>query len=289
MIQRLFLTLLTFFQFFTLIGQDTIVSKEMDTILCKIEKESKYSIYYSILDNGNKETSYINYISILYYVKDGSKIRPRNNTEKSSIATKFRASLNLGFAYRIAKENEALTEQGQEYAKGLRLGFQYNIDAHFYSLKGIGYGLKFSRFSVSNSSSAFILDNTISGRDTALSIEDNIQLSFLGPSLSFNLLKYKTNALYFNIAVGYIWYRNNAVLLQSIEFKGNTIAGSADLSYDIPLNENFKLGFQISYIGGILNSGEFFTKDGSGSFSPTEETRENLRRLEFSIGLRFNK
>lgn len=289
MIKRSTLFLFSLLQFINLIGQDTIVSKEMDTIYCKIEKESKYSIYYSKLESKNRDTSYINYASILWYTKEGRKTIPKINAEQSAIGNKFRASFNLGFGYRLAEENDALSEQLNAHARGLRIGFQYNFDAHYYSINKIGYGLKFSRFSVSNSSSGITLINAIYGQDTSISIEDNIRVTFLGPSLSLSLLRYKKNALYLNIAVGYIWYRNDAIAIQSIMFKGNTIAGSADLSYDIPLNENLKMGFQLSYIGGVLNSGEFSTKDGSRTISSTEETREILRRIEFSVGIRFVK
>lgn len=84
-------------------------------------------------------------------------------------------------------------------------------------------------------------------------------------------------------------YSNDKVLIDKYKMTGGTLGLGFDVGYDFKLSEKLSLGFQISYMCGTLF--EYKWNDGITNETIKLESGgyESLNRIDFSVGLRFNK
>jgi hypothetical protein len=188
----------------------------------------------------------------------------------------------------MAKISSRIPDDLVDYAENLRHGFAINSDLHFYLKNDFGIGIKYARFQASNSKDNYTVDDT-----SALStlVSDNIKLNFFGPSVSFRSLNAKSgNAFIVNFFVGYLHYLNDAVFIESLRIRGNTIGAGFDLGYDVKIDAGLYLGLQLSAHLGNLNNFKVSNSRGTTNLDLEElDEAEGLQRIELTVGIRFSK
>jgi hypothetical protein len=272
-------------------AQDLIITKEGDSLNCKITKIKANNIYFTFKYKEEIRSTLLPIGDVKYhqYNHYQTSIVPIDkiidNKEKYP---HFRVALNGGWSYRLAKLSNDIPSDFEEYSKDLKSGYNYGLDLSYYFSEHAGFGLKYSDF---NSKNEIDIVSTYPDNSTQYGkMSDNISINFIGPFFSSRFLNAnKKNSLIMNIGIGYLGYNNNAVLISDYKIKGSTVGFCWDIGYDIGLSENFALGFQFSYTAGTLTEYELSDASKIQTIKLDKNNYESLSRIDLSIGLRFNK
>lgn len=263
-------------------AQDLIVTHKNDTLNCKITSEKPGFIYFNYMHEGEFRKTMIAKSDVKEYIYqyfDEPEI-PQGKYKQTTDYQHFRLSLNGGPSYRTAKVSGSIPGEYQDYMKDLKKGMHISGDVAYFVNETVGLGLKFSRFTA---------DNEI--QYGSESLNDNIAISFFGPMLS--TLYYsanRKNALFSNIAMGYLGYRDQGEANGTdMEIKGSTFGLAADLGYQIGLSDRFSLGITLSYTIGTLSKFEVSNGVSTTTMELDGDEKENLGRLDLSVGLIFHR
>jgi len=205
-------------------------------------------------------------------------------TAKTSVLNiqRFRIALNGGFSQMTAKTSPEIAAEDRDYVAALKSGYHYGLDATYF-LRSWGLGFKFSQFKSSNSGMG-----TFEG--ARVSVSDQFNIAFVGPSVSGKTTSASNvHTFLFGLGMGYLGYRNNSTM-EGIPFKltGSTFGAAIDVAYDIKVAKWLALGAQLSMVGGSLGQIKVEGAGVSETKKLEDNQRENLSRLDVSLGARFN-
>ncbi len=297
--KKLFIFSMLTLIFGQLSAQDLIVTKNGDSIQCKIATIKHNNIYYHTTE-----------------VTDGAtlpKALPVSNVEKYkhnyfrpqiTDYHKWVFSINGGYSQRFAK-----TENGKyaEHNKKLKKGFHIDGNVAYYFSKHLGCGAKITVFKSSHSQDDAVANGSYYytpkkeliyyGPPTTLighrqfdkfTLKDEHTIYYVGPMFSSRFFDMGKGAYLINCSVGYLSYIDEGTDENgSFTIKGNTAGVLIECGYDYWFLKNSALGFRLSLIGGNIKE---CTKEVK---STTEKIESNnhvgLGRLDVSVGLRFGK
>lgn len=275
-------------------AQDLIVTEKGDSIHCSINSVKKDHIYFSFKHKKSNEirNTLLPLIDITQYQYNFYKTKEVPESYKKNTQRKgksFQILINGGYSYRTAKIDKRADELEKDYIKGLKSGYHFGADFTYYFAETYGIGLKFNQSKASNR-----LNNLIFTDDSENSIngvlEDNISILFIGPFYTTRYFIGKNNnALYANLALGYIGYSNNATYIdQKFELTGRTFGSALDFGFDLTIAKNLGLDLRLSMVGGVLKGYERKNSNGSSvTISLEKENYESLHRIDVSLGLRY--
>lgn len=270
-------------------AQDLIVTQQGDSINCRITKIESEFIHFTYNHSGEIRNTLLRDTQVLhleYGYFEESEVPPEE-TSLSKRTDRFRLAAHGGFSYMMARVADNVPSDFKDYIRQLKTGYHFGADATYFVSESYGLGLKYCLFKSKNS-----IDNIYAvgpnGQTRYGKMSDDLSISFFGPSLvnrSSNNDKSRTFIAGF--AIGYMGYLDKKVIIDSYTLTGATMGLSFEGGYDIKLKGNSGIGFQISYISGLLS--EFIIDNGI-----TKETMkfpkgefESLHRIDFSIGYRF--
>lgn len=195
----------------------------------------------------------------------------------------FNLSVNAGYSEQTSRRAERIPTPLTPYLTDLKSGSNFGLDLRYYPVEPVGFGIKYLTFNSSSSKANVTSPSQYSITDKDLSIH------FIGPCLSTRYLHADMkNAIYFNIAYGYVSYRLNYQADVDFLVRGTTVANINDLGYDLGLNQNVAIGFQISYFRGILKDYKKTYNGETQNVYLDYGKYERLHRLDYSIGLKLN-
>ncbi len=202
---------------------------------------------------------------------------------------RFRLAVNGGYSYQLAKISDEVPADFKDYIKGLKSGYHFGADANYFFSEQMGLGAKYTMFGASNSIDNIYLEDEDGDRIYG-SMSDDLRIMFIGPYLSTRYLAQKSNnAFFLSLGIGYLSYKNDKVIINPIRMTGGTAGYTLDVGYDIEISEDFSLGFQVSMLSGVLRKYTLDNGYQSETIELEEGQYEGLGRIDFSIGLRFNK
>lgn len=274
-------------------SQDLIVTNEGDSINCQVIKKRSDYIYFKFKNIDKVQSTLLPMNRVRSYQYDYYQF---SEIQEASIDldiedkeyTPVRFAFQGGYSYRVAKIHESIPPELKDYANGLKSGFNFGADFTYFLSETIGFGMKYNFFNSSNKiDDVWVLDFRGNRRFGELS--DDIKISFIGPSFSSRTQSYdKNHVLLTNIALGYLSYKNDAVLIDDIEIKGSTVGIVADLGYDGKIADNLFLGAQISFLVGALSEYDVSNGLTQRTVSLDDDDKDNLSRLDLSVGIRFH-
>jgi hypothetical protein len=274
----------------SLFSQDLIVTNEGDSINCKITKVNLDNIYFTFMHKMEVRNTLLPKSGIKTHKFDfyQSSEVPKDRVAGIQNYKKFRLALNGGYSYQTAKVAESVPSDFKDYINELKSGYHLGVDATYFFSETLGFGLKYSRFLTSNSiNNIYVTDEEGFTRTGKMS--DDLTISFFGPTFSSRLLNHdKTNAFLMSVAIGYLSYSNDKVIIDNFKMTSNTMGLSIDMGYDIGLSENLSLGVQISYLMATLTQFELDDGHTKQTIELEEGEYEGLNRIDLSVGLRFN-
>lgn len=272
-------------------SQDLIVTTSGDSINCKITKLKQENIYFTfkhkeeirstLLPMSNIKIHQFNYYQTSEVPK--GKIIGFNNYKH------VRLAINGGYSYHTASVGDGVPSDFNNYVNQLKSGYHIGGDFTYYFTEPLGVGFKYCVFKTSNSMDNIYRTDSY-GYTTYGKMSDDLTISFAGPTFSTRILNSnKTNAFLTSLSMGYLSYSNNKVLIEKYKMTGSTVGLGLDIGYDIELSKNLSLGFQISFITGSLFKYELDNGVSIQTIELDNDEAENLNRIDFSVGLRFNK
>lgn len=200
-------------------------------------------------------------------------------------------ALDLGYAYRLSSEpNEMFVNQtsNSDHYKSLRHGIQIGFSYDYLIKPFLGLGFKTSAF---NSSHSFTYTpNIVPKQDFEL--KDDEYIFYFGPSIKYIFPTFldKYN-LYARGTFGYLSFRNSEQaygLNQASQpstissvYKGKNIGWGLDLGLDYSINDFLSIGCNAGFFGASI------TKLKAGEETHSLNKKENLYRLDFTIGVRI--
>ncbi|MDB4335005.1 hypothetical protein OAA06_01460 [bacterium] len=272
-------------------AQDLIVTNEGDSINCRITKVKSDYIYFTYKSENEYRSTLIpssrttTHQSGYYQSIEVPKEKVVNHQEYQ----KFRFALNGGYAYRIGPLDEDIPSDFRSYIDQMRSGYSIGGDATYFFSKTLGVGMKYIYFNTSNSMDNIYVEEINQPRRFG-DMSDDIDISFIGPSFFTRfMLPNKNQSYHVNFSIGYMIYSHDNLLIDRFKYTGTTSGTALDIGYDFGLSENLSIGLQISLIGGSLGA---ITKDDGTDIETLKLESgdyESLNRIDFSIGLRFNK
>lgn len=185
----------------------------------------------------------------------------------------------VGYAWRLAKSPENLTQDTKSYVKGLKNGLDISIGT-YYLLSGNGaVGLKYSGYFTSSEGRITVQNTTGQSVTGAVSTTDNI--NFFGAAYMFSNFKSDTrHKFFYDIALGLITYTTKT---GNVKGTGSNIGSDINFAYQYAITERFFIGPKIGLTAGTLTEMSF----NGVSYDFAEDQREGLTRLSASAAATF--
>lgn len=195
----------------------------------------------------------------------------------------FKLSVNAGYSDHTYRWVETIPTPLTEYVRNLKAGSNFGLDFLYYPLEPVGFGIKYIGYA---GKSAKAINDASSGAST---IDQDLSIRLIGPVISTRYLHADLkNAVYFSMACGYAGYQVHYQSDTGFSAKGNTMATVYDLGYDVGLNQNISVGFQISYLRGFLTEYNSTCEGQTQKVLMERGKYERLHRLDFSLGIKLN-
>lgn len=200
---------------------------------------------------------------------------------------KIQFGLSGGFSYLTGSVPETYDPGIQRYLKELKSGTHYGADFSYFFNKYIGIGAKYTAFRTRNSLDGVMVFGYNNNPITHGSIKDNILVHFAGPSFVTRVLSTsQRTALTTAVSLGYVHYKNDAMLIESFTLRGSTLGLGLEIGPDFYIDQNLSIGFNIGLLMAFLNEIELSNAYGKETTKLSEP--ENLSRLDLSLNLRWN-
>ncbi|MCC5931124.1 MAG: hypothetical protein JJU28_17890 [Cyclobacteriaceae bacterium] len=271
------------------IAQDLIVTQQGDSINCKITRVKQGYVHFTFVHKDEVRNTLLATDQISTYQQgffEHSEIPEQvvNTIEKNYHG--FRFGIQIGPGIRTASIPSEYHPSFRDHLKKQRIGFHVDTDAHWYWSETMGLGFRYSAFMTGSETRNVQIPDAGSGY-----LSEQIAMHFIGPSLSNRfVLANPKNTFLTNFALGYMGYRNNvSTNNRSFLMTGNTIGLAMEVGYDVEIGKNTALGFSIAAYVGSLNSVNIGSGSSKQKMSLDDGERENLSRIDFTIGYRYLK
>ncbi len=270
-------------------SQDLIVTDKGDSINARISKVKSDYIYFAFNHKGEIRNTLISVNSVKEYKYNfyQTSLVPKDKVKPFYSYPRFRIALNGGFSYETAPLAKGLPGAIKDYYNELKTGYHFGGDMTYFISEVIGFGVKYVNFHSSNSLSNVTLydnyGNTLSGK-----MSDDIAISFIGSTFASRFLSNTgRNSFLLAASLGYVHYKDDAVLVDYYKIRGGTLGMDLELAYETRLAKNLYLGVQVSLLTATLYSYDFENATTSTHIELEKGEYESLNRLDFSFGLRY--
>lgn len=210
-----------------------------------------------------------------------------SDTGAGRLIPKWRIAVQGGGAYRLGRVPSGLDSGMEDYIRKMKLGFDYGADITYF-FGGIGIGVTYSNSHFGNE--ATITGTYIDGTAARGRMADSIDISFIGPVLSYRWLNQTgRNAFLMSIGFGYLGYQDKAAMIEEFTLKGWTLGRLLSIGYDFGLSDRLSIGPVLSLITGTLTSYKITDELGRTETQNLDrDSYEGLSHATLTLGLRYN-
>jgi hypothetical protein len=199
-------------------------------------------------------------------------------SEYSFAQSKFSIIPSVGFAWRTAENPTGLSNQEEEYLKGLKSGLNVDLSAYYHLQSNIAFGVKFSNYSASSSGVLSGTDSMGQVISAAVSTDDNI--TFFGPAFMIsNFTEATKHKLFLDLGVGVISYTTKTA---NIKGTGSNVGVEMNAGYQYALTPKIFLGPKVGLTGGTLTKMKY-----NGQTVDFGDQKEGLSRVSLSAAATF--
>jgi len=287
------------------VAQDRLITTMGDTVFCKIVRvDGQYLVF--TMDNEPRTERKIAFALVDGYDRNFVK-QPVQEAQtqaapkpQSTFATKpsrsisgrnkkrgFMLGIAVGYSHRLAKVPDGLPAELEKYIRKLKSSFALKLDAAYFFGRFFGLGANYSMAYTGNRLSNVIMQDQ-TGQLRYGDIADRISMHFVGLHLTSRFGPKSGNGYFLpGVTVGYTAYQNKATVIDDFTLTSGTFSLSINLAADFRIGTKTYLGMGVDYITGILNYYKYKDATSSGTITMRGDARDNLSRLEFSMGLRY--
>lgn len=278
---------------FNALSQDLVVTKEKDSINARIIKVKNKMLHFYFVKDGEVRKTLLPLSEVAYYDKHyffTTEVPKEYSgaSNKSRQGSKFRIALSGGPGFITAPNAENIPPVLESFANALKKGIHWDVSGHYFFNDFVGLGIKYNGFysSETDNNIHFIFEDG----STHHGLTADVFIHFIGPSFASRLLSHSgKNSWNSEIALGYMHISELTMLgTRSIDVKGEDLGLHFEVGYDVGLSEQWSLGFSASYTDAVFH--EVTVTDNGTIYKLTgEDGREDASRLNFAIGMRWNR
>ena len=301
----------------SLFPQDQIITRNNDTIECKITRVTRNEIRFEFDIKGVTSSGKIPFAEIASYSvanppTGGSRpvsppVATRPDSPKGSMRplpadtgplSRLRLSLNGGAGYIYSSSEKAeesmiawgtAADDARAYYNDLKLGIYGSGDITFMVTPRVGTGLRYKFFYTDAGIEGFydpddgmyLMYGTYS---------EHIYVNFAGVSLFYTepLFRSRRLSLFASWAAGLALYRNEAETFRgNLLITGKSLGMDGSLGLEYRLTPSVALGTELSAFNSLLRKVEMTDGTNTETLELEDENIENLSRFELSLGIRF--
>jgi len=280
-------------------GQDRIITRNNDTIDCRIDRVSRSEIHFELLTHGVRTTGRLPITEVLSYSVSPSTLPEQEYKPLETwLAGTLRIGLNGGMGY-LTGNSEAAEEAmaglglassaARDYYNNLKYGWYGGADAIWLFKGRYGAGLKYKFFYTGAATEGNFIpyeQNYIYYSE----YRENIYVNYGGVSLFYSEpvgAKAKFS-LYSGISAGITHYRNEMeILAESLLITGNAPGVDVTIGFDCEITPFLSAGAEASVFGSRLKKINLTNGLEEQTQELDKENYEDLSRLEVSVGIRF--
>ncbi|MEP5611390.1 MAG: hypothetical protein ABJP45_04040 [Cyclobacteriaceae bacterium] len=261
-------------------GQDQIITKAGDTIICKITRISSDYIHFQIDDSTGPIRSRIEKDNVLsYFQKEESGPTINNPVEKKDEdvlarfgepidSHKLRVGLNTGFTYQFG----GYEGRPKSYTKQIRTLWNFGGELHYMVWSSVGIGVKYNRISTK-------VDDISSG----FHFKEHVRFQFLALSVLMGRPGRESGEVHYLISGGLLSYRDDGTIDgQNFFERGETIGIALEMGYDFSINSAFAAGINLGLTIARINELDVPAGTITG-------TAFDVSRIDLTVGLRYLK
>jgi hypothetical protein len=174
-----------------------------------------------------------------------------------------------------------------DHLKRLKNGFHIGADLNVFVNRFLALGVKYSLFRTNDEVNNIIFTD-YDGNQILGKISENLFVHYIAPSIFLKAGKNTGKVFFiFDGSMGCLIYRNNATFVQTdAMMKGATFGVSIAPGIEIRVTPSFAVNLNLGLTVGTLNT---ITITGGGTTEVLRNAKENISRLDVSIGLRWYK
>jgi hypothetical protein len=280
-----------FIGFKTAKSQDLIVTNKGDSLNCEITKIKSDYIYFTFKYENEIRNTLLPVSQVKFFKKNfytHSEI-PIEKLKKNNNYQKVKISAFGGWSYLTGKLSNKVPDDFRQYMKELKSGYHFGGDVCFFVSEKIGLGLKYTNFKTKNEIYDIYIIDTLTGKKRTGILRDDITVQYFGPALFMRFYsKNKMVAFLSNISLGYLSYKNDAVVVDRFTLSSGTVGMVYDLGVDFMLDRNLAIGLGCSYVMGTLSEYEMNNRSSKQTIKLKSDELESISRIDLSIGLKLN-
>ncbi len=288
-------------------SQDLVVISGEDSLNVKITKIDDKNIYFNYVQANKKENSLILPLSMVKgyayahfenpYNSNQSTTSIRVNNENinhspnkqavDKLYHKIRFSIVGGGSFRTSKIGDSVPPDFKEYVRKLKRGYGFTADFNYYVKKRFSIGLKYSLHKAHSGPIDIYIQNLVTNQFVTGKMEDFISINFFAPSVGFNIPIKNKAYFFYNVSIGYMSYKNEALLISNFTIKGATVGLSSDFGVDYFLTKKLALGITLGSVIGTLRKIEVDDGMRKQVIHLDKNSYEGLSRIDVGAGLKL--
>lgn len=256
--------------------QDLIVTQKGDSLNCKIRKVKSDFLYITYRNKNQLLNTTFFRDEVKSYKKkffSYADIDSVKNSDEDAFPS-IRTGIYGGYSYLIGEIYNKLDPYQRQIVGALKSGYHAGADIHYFELHYIGLGINYSFF-ISNYKDKYV--------------QSSIRIHYIGPSIAIKPIAFKKVCLFTNFSLGYFFYNLKlSVLYSNTELKSGTFGINSDIAIDFSITKNLILSPGFSLKIGALSYFDKYT-NGKRETIQLNGVRENISRMDVSLGLRWSK
>lgn len=275
------------------LGQDLVVTSGNDSLNCKITDVDKDYLHFTFMQGQEVRHTLLPLDKVKDYEKDyfaKPEIPPDQNIKLSGSHPRVRAGAYGGWSYMTAKAGDGLTPSAEEYVKNLKTGHHWGADISFFTSENIGFGLAWSMFRTTNVLDGVSVLDTLTGQVRIGRLMDDMTIQYIGPTFCTAISSASGKSRFMSVfSLGYMPYKNNAVVVDQFTLKSWTVGLLLDLGYEMAIAKDLYLGLSASWKGGTLNHYQYTNGSLDGRIELDAEELVSISRIDLSAGIRWSR
>ena len=271
-------------------SQDLIVTVTGDSLNCKITQVQKELIFFFYELDGEVIRSSISMNKVVdyhrdYYVMPGVLLR-KEEQEKNIHRGKLRGGVYGGFSYMTGKIADNIDPLLQDHLKRLKKGFHVGGDFCVFLNKYTALGAKYSVFITQDEMNSVMFIDPASGNPFIGKVTEHLLIHYFAPNVFLRAGK-ETNKVFFIFdgSMGCLLYRNSGVLgVSNFTMAGFAFGVCVAPGLEFKVSRTFSINLNAGLTVGTLNR---IKMDMGGQAMDTDNAKENVSRIDFSIGFHW--
>ena len=200
---------------------------------------------------------------------------------------KIKLGVSGGFSFLTGAIASDLDPLLKDHIRNLKTGFHVGADIDFFITRHLALGAKYALFGTRDEINNVLFQDN-SGHTFSGKLDERIFVHYVGPNIFLKVGK-ATGKVFFTLdgSLGCLIYRNSGVYGTSdYTMKGETFGVAVMPGIDIKITQQLAINLSAGLTFGIMNRA---TMTVNGQTETQNELKENLSRIDLSIGLRWYK